>query len=77
MAGKAQATNSDTREIVSGGYFELRATPAEGCGVCTRLEAEWFQNSDRDVLIEINNHPHEVPGLSRVRRWLGEGVSVG
>jgi len=77
----ASQTTADTDarhgEIVSGRYPEIRATPAPGCDVCAALADEWFADGDRDVLIEINNHPHEEPKLSRVRTMLGEGATVG
>ena len=77
----ASQTTADTDarhgEIVSGRYPEIRATPAPDCDVCGALADEWFANGDRDVLIEINNHPHEEPKLSRVRTMLGEGATVG
>ncbi len=64
-------------EIVSGRYPELRATPAPDCDVCAALAKQWEETSDRDVLIEINNHPHDEPKLSRVKQWKAEGASVG
>jgi hypothetical protein len=67
-----------TREIVSSRPApEIRATPAEGCDVCNALAKQWDETGDRDVLIEINNHPHQEPKLSRVRQWKREGASVG
>ena len=66
----------DAREIVSGRYPEIRATPTAGCDVCAALADEWFANGDRDVLIEINNHPHKEPKLSRVKAWMTEGAKA-
>ncbi|MFD4633814.1 hypothetical protein ACFVYR_12470 [Streptomyces sp. NPDC058284] len=77
MASQITAdTDARQGEIVSGRYPEIRATPAPGCDVCAALAGEWFSNGDRDVLIEINNHPHEEPKLSRVKAWKSEGAKV-
>jgi hypothetical protein len=77
MASQTTAnTDALHGEIVSGRDPEIRATPAPGRDVCSALAAEWFANGDRDVLIEINNHPHEEPKLSRVKVWKGEGATV-
>ncbi|MET9295308.1 hypothetical protein [Streptomyces sp. NPDC003077] len=76
MAGKA--TDTGTREIVSSHqYPEMRATPAEGCDVCGALAKQYATSKDRDLLIEINNHPHTEPKLSRVRAWKQEGAKTG
>jgi hypothetical protein len=45
--------------------------------VCAALAKQWDDKQDRDVLIEINNHPHTEPKLSRVKTWVAEGASVG
>ncbi|WP_433858203.1 hypothetical protein [Streptomyces kronopolitis] len=55
----------------------ITATVTEGCDVCAALAKQWDDMLDRDVLFEINNHPHEEPKLSRVRKWKAEGLSVG
>ncbi|QPB09827.1 hypothetical protein CPT_Shady_066 [Streptomyces phage Shady] len=66
------------QEIVSTYLTEIRATPAPGCVPCSRLADEWDRDHDRDVLLEINNHPHDTPKLSRVEQWISaEGVSLG
>ncbi|QAX94750.1 hypothetical protein HOV12_gp42 [Streptomyces phage Lilbooboo] len=65
------------REIVSSRTPEIRATVAKGCDVCGALAKQWDESGDRDVLIEINNHPHKEPKLSRVAAWKAEGASVG
>lgn len=48
-----------------------------GCGVCGALAKQWDEKHDRDLLIEINNHPHAEPKLSRVNSWVAKGTSVG
>jgi hypothetical protein len=63
-----------SREIRSGGYAEIVATVPDGCRVCAALAKEWFESRDRDVLLEINNHPHSAPKLNRVKRWKATGV---
>jgi len=65
------------REIVSTRAPEMRATVPTGCDVCAALAKQWDEKHDRDVLIEINNHPHKKPKLSRVNSWVAEGASVG
>jgi hypothetical protein len=45
--------------------------------VCAALAKQWDETSDRDVLFEINNHPHNEPKLSRVKAWKAQGASVG
>ncbi|MFE6159946.1 hypothetical protein ACFQ7F_13660 [Streptomyces sp. NPDC056486] len=55
---------------------EIRATPAEGCDVCGALAKQWDEAGDRDLLIEINNHPHDPPKLSRVAELQREGVAL-
>ncbi|MCZ4117833.1 hypothetical protein [Streptomyces sp. H39-S7] len=62
-----------TREIVSTLWPEMRAKVAPGCDVCAALAKEWDERRDRDVLMEINNHPHGTPKLSRVAEWIGAG----
>lgn len=59
-------------EINSGGLYNIRAVVPDGCGVCAALADEWGRNHDRDVLIEINNHPHEEPKLARVEDWISK-----
>lgn len=61
-----------TREIVSTKWPEIRATVAPGCDVCGALAKEWDEKQDRDVLIEMNNHPHAAPKLRRVAEWISE-----
>lgn len=68
---------AESREIVSGQYPEMRATVSTGCGVCGALAKQWDEKHDRDLLIEINNHPHAEPKLSRVKSWVAQGTSVG
>ncbi|MFE6846582.1 hypothetical protein [Streptomyces sp. NPDC057686] len=59
-----------SREIRSGGYSEIVAVITdENCDICQALLFEWHLNHDRDVLIEINNHPHSKPKLNRVKEW--------
>ncbi|WP_424920212.1 hypothetical protein [Streptomyces sp. wa13] len=71
MASKTQAADASMREIVSSHPTpEIRATPADGCDVCGALAQEWYVKQDRDVLIEINNHPHTAPKLLRVSGWI-------
>ncbi|WP_152645197.1 hypothetical protein [Kitasatospora griseola] len=54
---------------------EIRATPVDGCDVCIGLNAAWFKEYDRDLLIEINNHPHTTPKLTaRVGKILAEAA---
>ena len=65
------------REIVSHRAPEIRATVQPRCDVCASLAKQWDESYDRDLLIEINNHPHEEPKLSRVKTWVDEGASVG
>jgi hypothetical protein len=65
------------REIVSSRAPEIRATVSPDCDVCAALAKQWDDKQDRDVLIEINNHPHTEPKLSRVKAWVAEGASVG
>ncbi|MEW2406503.1 hypothetical protein [Streptomyces griseoviridis] len=65
------------REIVSSRIPEIRATVPPDCDVCSALAKQWDEKQDRDVLIEINNHPHKKPKLSRVSAWVAEGASVG
>lgn len=65
-----------SREIVSSRVPEIRATVPPDCDVCGALAKQWDETRDRDVLIEINNHPHTEPKLSRVRTWVAEGASV-
>ncbi|MDO0926815.1 hypothetical protein QQY24_15825 [Streptomyces sp. TG1A-8] len=65
------------REIVSYRSPEIRATVHNGCDVCKALAQQWDATHDRDLLIEINNHPHEKPKLSRVKDWVADGASVG
>ncbi|MGW6012344.1 hypothetical protein [Streptomyces sp. NPDC055210] len=66
---------ANTTELVSSRPTpEIRATPAEGCDVCGALADQYAETQDRDLLIEINNHPHDEPKLSRVRRWKAEGM---
>jgi hypothetical protein len=54
----------------------MRATVPPGCDVCAALAQQWDETADRDVLIEINNHPHTEPKLSRVTTWKREGAKV-
>ncbi|MEU0423895.1 hypothetical protein ABZ235_09785 [Streptomyces canus] len=70
-------TGAHSGEIVSRRDPEIRATPAQGCDVCAALAKQWDETNDRDVLIEINNHPHSEPKLSRVKAWKAQGASVG
>lgn len=60
------------REIVSTRSPEMRATVAEGCDVCEALAREWDESNDRDVLLEIQNHPHARPKLARVGGWISK-----
>jgi hypothetical protein len=69
--------SSAPREIVSYRQPEIRATVAQGCDVCGALAKQWDDQHDRDLLLEINNHPHTEPKLSRVTAWVAEGASVG
>jgi hypothetical protein len=48
-----------------------------GCDVCGALAKQWDETGDRDVLMEINNHPHTEPKLSRVKDMVANGASVG
>lgn len=41
----------------------IEATPSPGCGVCTALAKQYAETKDRDLLMEINNHPHTEPKL--------------
>lgn len=65
------------RKYASYTYPRLEATVAEGCGVCARLAEQWVRTEERDLLIEINNHPHIAPKLASVHAWLSAGVTVG
>jgi hypothetical protein len=71
------ANVSEPRVIVSDVEPVMTATVPPECDVCNALAKEWDQNRDRDVLIEINNHPHSDPKLSRVNDWTRKGASVG
>ncbi|EFK99531.1 predicted protein [Streptomyces sp. SPB78] len=62
------------REIFSYREPQMHAVVNDECDVCAKLAVEWDRWADRDLLIEINNHPHEVPKLARVRQWKAEGV---
>ncbi|QBZ73423.1 hypothetical protein SEA_HEATHER_53 [Streptomyces phage Heather] len=64
------------REIVSHRQPEIRATVRTKCDVCHALAKQWDTSWDRDLLIEINNHPHEEPKLSRVKAWINDGAKV-
>ncbi|MFF4430471.1 hypothetical protein ACFYZ4_15020 [Streptomyces sp. NPDC001513] len=53
------------------------ATPAHGCGVCGALAKQYAETRDRDLLLEINNHPHAEPKLkTKVGQLLRAGVTV-
>jgi len=58
-------------ELISPGLLTLRATPAHGCAVCSYLAERFRRTRERDLLLEINNHPHERPKLELVRRIRG------
>lgn len=52
---------------------EIRPT----CGVCCALGRDWDKTHDRDLLLEIMNHPHAEPKLkTRVKELRGQGVKV-
>ncbi|MEU5149767.1 hypothetical protein AB0G42_21620 [Streptomyces yangpuensis] len=65
-----------SRTINSGGYLPIIVVVVETCGVCVALGAEWDDRRDRDVLLEIANHPHAEPKLARVEEWISDGVQV-
>lgn len=62
------------RKIESGGAYNIVCMVRDDCEICVALGDEWDQDRDRDVILEIQNHPHLSPKLARVKLWKVEGA---